>query len=356
MVAMPVSVPLRLSADFDSTRPFRVGTRGSPLARQQTQLVVSALSASWLGFCWSEEVIATSGDRVRDRHLAEIGGKGVFAKEIDAALLAGRLDFAVHSLKDLETDLPAGIVLACTLARADPRDALVIDPRHLFHERLLAFPMLPAGARIGTASARRRAQLLHARPDLRVGLIRGNVQIRLHRLEDGDFVATLLAVAGMERLGLISQADLSAETHCIHRIRSGPGIVALAPETMVPAAGQGIIAVTARADDRRTLSLLAAINDGTTWAAARAERAVLRALDGNCRTPIGAHARVLPNRELLLTAMAARADGSFLIKQWCRGPAVEADALGAELGASLRRACPEDLFREQSPIREGVES
>ena len=335
---------LRLSADFDPARPLRAGTRGSPLARQQTQLVVSALSASWPGFCWSEEVIETSGDRVRDRRLAEIGGKGLFTQEIDEALLAGRLDFAVHSLKDLETELPAGIVLACTLPRADPRDALVIDPRYLPEERPIAYPTLPVRARIGTASVRRQAQLLHARPDLRVGLIRGNVQTRLNRLEEGNFVATLLAVAGMERLGLMSQTDLSTETHLIHHARSGPRIVVLAPETMVPAAGQGIIAVTARADDRRTLSLLAAINDGTAWAAARAERAVLRALDGSCRTPIGAHARMLPNRELLLTAMAARADGSFLIKRWRRGPAAEADALGADLGASLRRACPGDIF------------
>jgi hydroxymethylbilane synthase len=344
------------SADFSPARPVRIGTRGSPLARQQTQLVVSALSAAWPRFCWSQEVIATSGDKVTDRHLAEVGGKGLFAKEIDAALLAGWLDVAVHSLKDLETELPAGIVLACTLPRADPRDALVIDPRYLFDERQTAFPVLPAGARIGTASARRQAQLLHARPDLRIGLIRGNVQSRLNRLEDGDFAATLLAVAGLERLGLISQIDLSGEMHRIHRFHSGPGIVVLAPETMVPAAGQGIIAVTARADDRRTLSLLAAINDRATWVAARAERAVLRALGGNCRTPIGAYARVLPNRELLLTAMAARVDGSFLIKRWRRGPAAEANALGAELGASLRRVSPEDLFHEQLPASAGTES
>jgi hypothetical protein len=167
---------------------------------------------------------------------------------------------------------------------------------------------------------------------------------------------TLLAVAGLERLGLISQIDLSGEMHRIHRFHSGPGIVVLAPETMVPAAGQGIIAVTARADDRRTLSLLVAINDRATWVAARAERAVLRALGGNCRTPIGAYARVLPNRELLLTAMAARVDGSFLIKRWRRGPAAEANALGAELGASLRRVSPEDLFHEQLPASAGTES
>jgi hydroxymethylbilane synthase len=356
VVAVSALVNSCFRADFSPARPVRAGTRGSPLARQQTQLVVSALSAAWPGFSWSEEVIITSGDRVTDRPLTEVGGKGLFAKEIDAALLAGRVDFAVHSLKDLETELPAGIVLACTLPRADPRDALVIDPRNPFDERWIAFPMLPAGARIGTASARRQAQLLHVRPDLRIQLIRGNVQGRLNRVEEGDFVATLLAVAGLERLGLICRIDSPGGMHRIQRLHSGPGIVVLAPETMVPAAGQGIIAVTARADDRRMLSLLAAINDRATWAAARAERAVLRALDGNCRTPIGAYGRVLPNSELLLTAMTARADGSFLIKRWRHGPAAEADALGAELGASLRRMSPQDLFQEQLPARAGAEA
>jgi hydroxymethylbilane synthase len=272
--ARPMSLP---------SRAFRVGTRGSALALTQTRLVMSALSATYPGLTGVERVITTTGDQVQDRLLADLGGKGLFAKEIDSALLEGRVDFEVHSLKDLETELPSGITLACVLPRADPRDALVLAPRSQPVERATPFPMLPAGARIGTASARRQAQLLHARPDLRIGLIRGNVQTRLNRLESGDFAATLLAVAGLDRLGLTN-----SET------------VVLPPELMVPAAGQGIIGVTARADDERTLGLLARINDTAAYAAATAERAVLRALDGSCRTPIGAYGRPLPSGDLLL--------------------------------------------------------
>jgi hydroxymethylbilane synthase len=306
---------------------FRVGTRGSPLALTQTRLVLSALAAAWPDLTCVEQVITTSGDRVLDRPLADLGGKGLFAKEIDAALLDGRVDFAVHSLKDLETALPPGIVLACVLPRMDPRDALVLAPGSQPVEMVMPFPMLPIGARIGTASARRQAQLLHARPDLRIGLIRGNVQTRLNRLASGEFAATLLAVSGLRRLGVVSAAA-----------------TVLAPELMVPAAGQGIIGVTARADDERTLGLLARINDAAACTAATAERAVLRALDGSCRTPIGAYARPLPNGDLLLSAVVARADGSFLLKRWRRGAAADAASLGTELGVSLRADSPAGVF------------
>jgi hydroxymethylbilane synthase len=308
-------------------RAFRVGTRGSPLALTQARLVISALSAACPGLTCAEQVITTTGDQVQDRPLVDLGGKGLFAKEIDSALLEGRIDFAVHSLKDLETELPRGITLACVLRRADPRDALVLAPRSQPVETAGLFPMLPVGARIGTASARRQAQLLHARPDLRIGLIRGNVQTRLNRLASGDFAATLLALAGLERLGLAKSAT-----------------TVLAPELMVPAAGQGIIGVTTRADDERAIGLLARINDAAAYAAATAERAVLKALDGSCRTPIGAYARPLPSGDLLLTAMVARTDGSFLLKRWRRGAAVEAASLGAELGISLRADSPADVF------------
>lgn len=308
-------------------RAFQVGTRGSALALTQTRLVASALSAAYPGSTCVEQVITTTGDQVQDRRLADLGGKGLFAKEIDSALLEGRIDFAVHSLKDLETELPSGITLACVLPRADPRDVLVLAPRSQPVERATPFPMLPAGARIGTASARRQAQLLHARPDLRIGLIRGNVQTRLKRLDSGDFAGTLLALAGLNRLGLVNDAT-----------------VILAPEQMVPAAGQGIIGVTARADDEHTLRQLERINDAAAYAAATAERAVLRALDGSCHTPIGAYARPLPNGDLLLTAMVARTDGSFLLKRWRRGSASEATSLGTELGVSLRADSPADVF------------
>jgi hydroxymethylbilane synthase len=309
------------------TRALVVGTRGSALALTQTRLVLAALAAAVPGLKCVEQVISTSGDQVQDRSLADLGGKGLFAKEIDAALLDRRIDFAVHSLKDLETTLPAGIVLACVLPRADPRDALVLAPGWQPVECAMPFSMLPMGARIGTASARREAQLRHARPDLRVGLIRGNVQTRLNRLDTGDFAATLLAVAGLDRLGVALS-----------------GTTVLEAEQMVPAAGQGIIGVTARADDEHMLGLLARINDKAAFVAATAERAVLRALDGSCRTPIGAYARPLPRGDLLLTAMVGRTDGSFLLKRWRRGAADDAIMLGTELGVSLRADSPADVF------------
>ncbi|MCG7361067.1 hydroxymethylbilane synthase [Roseomonas sp. ACRSG] len=306
---------------------LRLGTRGSALARTQTRIVMEALDAIRPGLPMREEVISTAGDRVQDRRLADLGGKGLFAKDIHEALLDGRVDFAVHSLKDLETELPRGIAIACMLPREDPRDALVLAPCCPPTERALPFPCLPEAGRIGTASPRRQAQLLHARPDLRFGLLRGNVRTRLERLEGGDFVATLLAVAGLKRLGLT------------HRIAA-----VLEPEAMLPAAGQGIIAVTARENDHHTRALLARIDDPAARFAARAERAVLHALDGSCRTPVGAFARPLPGGELLLTAMLARPDGSFLLRRSLRGRQADAARLGAELGAALRADSPEDIL------------
>lgn len=306
---------------------LRVGTRGSPLARAQARMVMRAIGAQLPDRIVREEVVATTGDLVQDRRLAALGGKGLFAKEIHEAMLDGRVDLAVHSLKDLETELPPGIAIACVLPREDARDALVLAPELAPVQRAIPFPMLPLGARIGTASARRQAQLLHARPDLRIGLIRGNVGTRLARLEGGDFAATLLALAGLNRLGLSPRAD-----------------VVLEPEIMLPAAGQGILAVTARARDRRMLELLAMLDDPAARLAAHAERAVLRALDGTCHTPIGAHARLIGGGEMLLTAMIARPDGSFLLRRSLIGAAHDAERLGAELGAALRADSPADIL------------
>ena len=313
---------------------LRIGTRGSALALRQARMVIAGLGMTiqslgpFLGpsLTLREHVVSTSGDRVQDRYLADIGGKGLFAKELHEALLHGYVDVAVHSLKDLEAELPRNLTIACMLPREEPRDALVIAPSIPVMESALPFPMLPLGARIGTASARRQAQLLHARPDLRVALIRGNIGTRLARLDSGDFAATLLALAGLKRLGLAARAD-----------------VVLEPEAMLPAAGQGIIAVIARTSDHRTLALLAALDDPEARTVATAERAVLRALDGSCRTPIGAYARLLGG-ELLLTAMVARADGSFLLGRSLLGRAADAARLGAELGASLRADSPSDIF------------
>jgi hydroxymethylbilane synthase len=311
--------------------PLRVGTRASPLALVQTRHFLEVLT----GFCpvlrgldaFQEHAIDTTGDRVQDRALAEIGGKGLFAKEIHEALADGRIDFAVHSLKDLETTMPPGIVLACTLKREDARDAIILGSGAAEADPADIYGTLPAGALIGTASVRRQAQLLHARPDLAMTIIRGNVQTRLRKLRAGDCAATLLAYAGLRRLGMAHEASLVLDT-----------------ETMVPAACQGIVGVTVREDDTELRQLLAAIEDPEARAVATAERAMLAVLDGSCRTPIGGHARLLPDGQLMLTGLVARADGSFLLKRTLHGAPAEAHRLGVELGASLRADSPPDVF------------
>jgi hydroxymethylbilane synthase len=308
--------------------PLRVGTRGSPLALIQTHGFIDLLRRARPDAPPPEVcVIRTTGDSVQHRRLADIGGKGLFAKEIHEALADRRIDLAVHSVKDLETRLTPGVVLACTLPREDPRDALVLAAAGAVADPLRPFDSLPPGSTVGTASVRRQAQLLHARPDLVITTLRGNVQTRLGKLAEGVCDATLLAFAGLRRLGL-----------------AGSAAVVLAPTLMVPAAGQGIIGVTAREADSDLCELLAAIEDLESRAAAIAERALLERLDGSCRTPIGAHARLLANRELELTGLVARPDGSFLLRRTLRGLMADATRLGSELGARLYADAPNDLF------------
>jgi hydroxymethylbilane synthase len=310
--------------------PLRVGTRGSPLALWQARHFIEVLSAACPELRnggLQEQFIASTGDAVLDRPLADIGGKGLFAKEIHEALLDGRIDVAVHSLKDLETELPRGVVLACTLKREDPRDALILSERCGAPADGDPLAALPTGAVVGTSSVRRQAQLLHVRPDLQVVGMRGNVQTRLSKLRDGQCVATTLALAGLRRLGL----DL-------------PNIVVLEPETMVPAVGQGIVGVTVRAKDADLLELLATIEDKDARVAATAERSLLQELDGSCRMPIGGHARMLEDGRLMLTGMVARVDGSFLLTRSLTGRPGDADRLGQTLGTSLRADSPMDIF------------
>ena len=312
--------------------PLKVGTRGSPLARAQTATFLALLRR----FCpvleegpavFEEHVIATTGDKVQDRALAEIGGKGLFAKEIHEALAAGRIDFAVHSLKDLETTLPPGIALACTLAREDARDVLIFPAGHAAADPADPYAALPRGARLGSASVRRQAQLNNARPDLAFALLRGNVGTRLAKLDAGEVAAILLAYAGLRRLGLQARASLI-----------------LSPDLMVPAACQGIIGITVRSADTELLAMLAAIEDPEAKAVATAERALLAALDGSCRTPIGGYARLLEGGALHLTGLVARANGSFLLRRVITGPQAEAARLGRELGAALKADSPADIF------------
>ena len=310
----------------DRARALRVGTRGSPLALIQARLFIELLRPVCSG-ALVEYPIRTTGDAVQNRRLAEIGGKGLFAKEIHEALAERRIDFAVHSLKDLETTLPPGIVLACTLAREDARDALILGAADAAVDPADPFACLPLGALVGTASVRRQAQLLHVRPDLGITTLRGNVQTRLDKLAAGVCAASLLAYAGLKRLGLAERAN-----------------VVLDPDAMVPAAGQGTIGVTVREADTGLRELLAAIEDPQAKAASAAERAMLASLDGSCRTPIGGFAQVRSDDELHLTGLVARGDGSFLLKRSLHGPIGDADRIGSELGASLRADSPPDLF------------
>jgi hydroxymethylbilane synthase len=303
--------------------PLRAGTRGSPLALVQTRTFLRLLGAGE----GREVVIATTGDAVQDRPLADIGGKGLFAKEIHEALLDNRIDCAVHSLKDLETELPAGIVLGCTLTREDARDVLILGDT--CDAPTLANPLaaLPHAALVGTSSVRRQAQLLHARPDLRVTSIRGNVQTRLRKLREGQCQASLLALAGLRRLNM-----------------EIPNTVVLDPDIMLPAAAQGIVGITVRAADTALRERLASIEDPASRIAATAERAMLATLDGSCRTPIGAYVRARPDGTLNLMGMVARADGSFLLRRELDGPTADARRIGEELGVILRAASPADLF------------
>ena len=311
--------------------PLKAGTRGSPLARQQTAtflaLLRQACPALGRSEIFEEHIITTTGDTVQNRPLAEIGGKGLFAKEIHEALSEGRIDFAVHSLKDLETVLPEGIALACTLKREDARDVLILPPGVAPRDPADPYGALAGGANIGSASVRRQAQLKYARPDLTFSLLRGNVGTRLAKVESGAVDATLLAYAGLRRLGLERHAS-----------------VVLSTEQMVPAACQGIVGITVRKADENLWELLAAIEDAEAKAVSTAERALLQALDGSCRTPIGGYARLMDDGALHLTGLVARADGSFLLQRSVTGLVADAAALGRELGRELKADSPPDIF------------
>jgi hydroxymethylbilane synthase len=311
--------------------PRRVGTRGSPLALVQARVFMQVMCEAFPGLqgadALQEHVITTTGDTVQDRRLADIGGKGLFAKEIHEALVGRRIDFAVHSLKDLETDLPKGVVLACTLPREDPRDALILSDRCGEPDPSDPLAALSKGAVVGTSSVRRQAQLLHARPDLIVVTLRGNVQTRLAKLRDGQCDTTVLALAGLNRLGLVV-----------------PRTIVLSPDQMVPAACQGIIGITIRADDTRARDMLAKIEDPETRAIATAERSLLAELDGSCRTPIGAYAHMRDDGRLSLTGTVARTDGSFLLTRSLTGRPVDAARIGQTLATSLRVDAPADIF------------
>ncbi len=301
--------------------PLRVGTRGSPLALRQAELVVGHLAQVTPTRPVEIVPIKTSGDRLAQVALADFGGKGLFVKEIEEALLDGRVDLAVHSLKDLPATLRPELRLAAFPPREDPRDVLVSPTG-------LGLADLPRGAVVGTSSLRRRVLLLARRPDLRIEPIRGNLDTRLRKLQDGPYEAVVLAAAGLHRLGLLSD--------CAQ---------VLPPEEFVPAAGQGILAVQARASDGPLLELLSRLDHTETRWQALAERAFLQHLGASCHTPVAAHARVRGN-ELSVVGLVASLDGRCVIRAEVGGALEAAEVLGQKLAAELNGRGAAELLKE----------
>jgi hydroxymethylbilane synthase len=304
-----------------NTPRLRIGTRGSPLARVQTDYVKTLLAAA-NGLDPNDleiVIIRTTGDAIRDRPLADLGGKGLFTKEIEEALLAGTIDLAVHSAKDVPTFLPDGLTLAAYPQREDPRDVFVSRNA----ETLAA---IPAGALLGTASVRREALLRRLRPDIEVKLLRGNVQTRLDRVSNGEFHGTVLALAGLKRLGLAAQAT-----------------EVLDPENFPPSVAQGAIAIEIRAADDSTHAMVAAIAHAETSIALAAERAFLGELDGSCRTPIAGHARLVDGR-LHFYGMLISHDGRECVETRREGAPEDAARIGREAGIELKQRAPASLL------------
>ncbi|PZC48533.1 MAG: hydroxymethylbilane synthase [Chloroflexi bacterium] len=296
--------------------PLRLGTRGSALARRQTELVAEALSAA--GVDSEPLVIHTTGDRNLSASLLEIGGQGVFVREIEQALVEGRVDVAVHSAKDMPGELLPGTTVGATLPRADVRDVLVGS----------SLAGLAPGARVGTGSRRRVAQLLAARPDVVPAEIRGNVDTRLRKLSDGDYDAVILAAAGLERLG---RAELVAES--------------LPIDLMLPSPGQGVIALQVRDDDAATVAVLAAVDHAPTSTALRAERALLQTLGAGCSLPVAALAHLRANEVLLLTrVLDSRGEQWISVQE--SGPAADPEAVGRRAGEGLLARGARELLQE----------
>ncbi|MBI3445097.1 MAG: hydroxymethylbilane synthase [Magnetospirillum sp.] len=302
---------------------LRIGTRGSPLALAQTHETRDRLAAAWPDLAADGaieiEVIKTTGDLVQDRPLAEIGGKGLFTKELDDAMLSGRIHLAVHSMKDVPTLLPDGIILPCILPREDVRDAF-ISPK------AASLADLPQGAVVGTASLRRGAQILHRRPDLKVVNFRGNVQTRLRKLDEGVVDATMLAMAGLRRLGLAQHVT-----------------AALSEDEMLPAVAQGAIGITCRADDDAARTYLSALNCPDSFVRVEAERAFLTRLDGSCRTPIAALAE-LDGESLRFRGLIVSPDGTQIHATERTGGRTDAAAMGIDAAEELIKVAGPGFF------------
>lgn len=298
-----------------------IGTRSSKLALWQADYVEAKLRERYPELHVVQKRMTTKGDRVLDAPLAKIGGKGLFTKELEQAMLASEIDLAVHSLKDMPTELPEGLMLAAVTERFDPGDA-VVSPRY----QTLA--NLPQGAKVGTSSLRRRAQLLAKRPDLEIVSLRGNVNTRLKKLEEENFDAIILAVAGLKRLGF---HDRITEV--------------LSREICLPAVGQGALAIEARADDETTLSLIAFLDDAATRVAARAERAFLARVEGGCQVPVGVYAEAA-DEALEMEAVIASIDGERLYRRKKAGSTLDAEKIGRALAEELLAMGGKEILQE----------
>ena len=304
------------------SRTLRIGTRRSPLALWQAHHVKSLLEGHHAGLTCELVKIVTQGDRLRDVSLSRFGGKGLFVKEIESALLGGEVDLAVHSMKDMPSDLPAGLTLAVVPPREDPRDAFIARPPHRGVEDL------PPGSCIGTSSLRRASQLRHFRTDLETAPARGNVETRLRRLEEGRFDAIILAVAGLKRLGL--------QDHITQ---------VLDPRVCLPTIGQGALGIETREADKEVLPLLEPLHDAITAVEIAGERALLAAMEGGCHVPVAGQGK-LAGGSLSLTGLIASLDGSVCIRRSRSGPPEEAATLGRDLAEEIRAAGGESILEE----------
>ena len=304
-----------------SVKSLKIGTRGSQLALLQSRWVKAKIERKYPNARVELVTIRTTGDTILDSPLSKVGGKGLFVKEIEEALLNGRIDLAVHSMKDVPAELPEGLSLSIFPEREDPRDAFVST-------RCRRFNSLPQGARVGTSSLRRTAQLLNARPDLDVISLRGNVDTRLRKLADGEFQAIILATAGLKRFGLADRISQVFST-----------------DLMLPAIGQGALGLELRAHDTKTIGFLNFLNHEPTRITVEAERAFLKELQGGCQVPIAAFAR-LNGRRLRLEGMVAELDGSRLLRDQLTGDKDDAKGLGINLARNLLGAGADKILAE----------
>jgi hydroxymethylbilane synthase len=310
---------------------LRIASRRSQLAMVQTNWVKAELEKAHPGLTITVEAMATQGDKILDVALAKIGDKGLFTKELEAQMLVGRAEIAVHSLKDLPTNLPEGLMLGCITEREDPADALVVNAKNANHR----LDTLPEGAVVGTSSLRRLAQLRHHYPHLSFKDVRGNVITRLEKLDSGDYDCLILAAAGLERLGFGDR---------IHQII--PGDISL------HAVGQGALGIECVEDKPEVLEIIKVLEHTTTSRRCLAERAFLRELEGGCQVPIGVNSQI-SNEELTLTGMVASLDGKRLIRDQASGSAADPESIGIELAGKLKQqgagAILKEIFDEVRP-------